>query len=124
MTQYPDIRLRKCIDPSGKIDWFEVTEDCWYNGLIIEAGYCTDMASVPRWLWSIIPPHGLMANASIIHDYMYDKRFMEDTYGAEMARLQADLHFIWNCKVDGVSTSQALFVFLILRLWGRKWWVN
>jgi hypothetical protein len=37
----------------------------------IPAGTVTDLASVPRILWAIFPPHGKWAKAAIVHDYLY-----------------------------------------------------
>lgn len=129
MTVYPDIRLRKC-NAKPKIDWFELTEDCVFkleSGqvlFIIPRGYPTDFASVPRIAWSIFPPHGLMANASILHDYMYDNRINEDKLGADQARVFADKLFLAHCLNDGVPMWQAAFVYGIIRLFGKSWWTK
>jgi hypothetical protein len=44
------------------------------NGFFVEItvpeGFETDLASVPRLFWSIIPPFGKYNRAAIIHDYM------------------------------------------------------
>lgn len=37
----------------------------------IPAGTVTDLATVPRVLWTIFPPHGRYAKAAIVHDYLY-----------------------------------------------------
>ena len=34
----------------------------------VPVGYVTDLASVPRILWSVFPPHGRYAKATIIHN--------------------------------------------------------
>ena len=128
MTAYPDIRLRKYSKSNGKVNWFELAEDCCvvYNNstVVIPAGYRTDFASVPRWLWSFIPPHGKMANASVVHDYAYDNRICEAEHGPDAARLLADITFLWHCRLDGVPTWQAIVFFLTLRAFGRKLWDN
>lgn len=116
MTQYPDIRVRKF--PSGKIDWWEVTEDCEVTNItgekfIIEAGYISNFASVPRVFWSIIPPHGRSANASIVHDYMYE-HVMD-------YRLLVDFFFFRNLLND-VPEWQAVLMATIVRLRGKKRW--
>lgn len=56
--------------------WFSL-----YRSLIIElsngeiitipAGFKTDLASVPKWLWGFFPPFGEALMAYIIHDYLY-----------------------------------------------------
>lgn len=44
------------------------------NSDVIEvpAGFVTDLASVPRIFWTLLPPDGKYAKAAIIHDYLYD----------------------------------------------------
>jgi hypothetical protein len=39
--------------------------------ITVPAGFVTDLASVPRWGWLIIPPDGPWVKAAIIHDYLY-----------------------------------------------------
>lgn len=129
MTQYPDIQFRKYIGSAGKIDWFQVATPCSFqtalaDNAVIPAGYITDFASVPRWLWSILPPHGRMANAAMVHDYCYDYQLGQDQYGAERARLIADIEFAWRCRDNGVSKTQVIIVLGVIRLFGRKWWSN
>jgi hypothetical protein len=38
----------------------------------IPAGFKTDLASIPRILWSIIAPFELSLAAPIVHDYLYN----------------------------------------------------
>lgn len=128
MSIYPEIRLRKYSKPNGKVTWFELSEECEVaydnNILIIPKGYRTDFASVPRLLWSVVPPHGRMSNASVVHDFVYDNRLYEQQYGATAARLLADVTFLIHCNRDGVPTWQAIGFFLLLRMFGKKWWVR
>tara|TARA_R110002124_G_scaffold122630_2_gene281192 strand:- start:808 stop:1191 length:384 start_codon:yes stop_codon:yes gene_type:complete len=127
MTIYPDIRLRKRSDPK-KAFLFEVVENCKVNTLvrdvIVPSGTVTDFASVPRWLWIIFPPHGKMANASVVHDFMYDNRIFEKELGKRTARWHADQVFLGNMINDGVSESQALVYYVAVRWFGRSWWDN
>lgn len=39
--------------------------------LDIPSGFVSDLASVPRPLWFILPPHGSYAPAAIVHDLLY-----------------------------------------------------
>lgn len=36
----------------------------------VPVGFSTDLASVPRLLWSIFPPLGKYSKAAVIHDYL------------------------------------------------------
>ena len=39
--------------------------------IVVPAGFVTDLASVPRAVWSFYPPDGPWAKAAIIHDFLY-----------------------------------------------------
>lgn len=122
MTVYPDIRLKKCTRPDAKPDWFEVAEDCRFGPIIISKGYVTDFASVPRILWSVFPPHGRMANASVKHDFRYDNRVYGETLGHYEARYWADHDFLMDMIRDGVPAWQSYTMYLVVRLFGKSWW--
>lgn len=102
----------------GKPDWWEVTEDysfMFFTGefFVIPAGFITDFASVPRFLWSIIPPNGRTAPASVLHDFLY-----ENTVGD---RLMADLFFYYELR-KAVGNTQALIMYTAVRLFGAYRW--
>lgn len=42
--------------------------------IIVPPGFVTDLASVPRVVWSFYPPDGPWAKAAIIHDFLYATR--------------------------------------------------
>jgi hypothetical protein len=71
----------------------------------------TDLASVPRWLWMIFPPHGKYAKAAIVHDYLYSqavgtKAFADNVFNEAMAVL-------------GVPKWRRLAMYLAVRAFGR-----
>lgn len=39
--------------------------------ITVPDGMSTDLASVPRFAWSIIPPDGLWVRAAVVHDFLY-----------------------------------------------------
>lgn len=39
--------------------------------IIVPPGFVTDLASVPRVVWSFYPPDGPWAKAAVIHDFLY-----------------------------------------------------
>ncbi len=81
--------------------------------ITIPPGYTSDFASVPRILWVLIPPHGRSAEASVVHDYLYDNRIG--------TRLDADLLFFRDLS-PVVPSWQSLVMFLSVRLFARRWW--
>lgn len=42
--------------------------------IVVPPGFVTDLASVPRFVWSFYPPDGPWAKAAIIHDFLYFSR--------------------------------------------------
>ena len=38
---------------------------------IVPVGFISDLASVPRVFWGVIPPWGKYYKAAILHDYLY-----------------------------------------------------
>src|SRR4029078_9803104 len=43
------------------------------GAVYVPAGFETDFASMPRPLWSILPPTGLYGKGTVLHDYLYRK---------------------------------------------------
>ena len=37
----------------------------------VPAGFVTDLASVPRIFWNILPPFGVYDRAAVLHDWLY-----------------------------------------------------
>ena len=48
----------------------------------VPAGFETDYASTPRFLWWLVPPRGLYSRAAVVHDFLCEtrpcSRFMAD----------------------------------------------
>ncbi len=78
----------------------------------VPAGFVTDLASVPRALWSIMPPHGRYAKAAIIHDYLYASPIV--------SRKQADDIFLEAMEVLGVAKWRRLAMYYAVRLFGQS----
>ncbi|HAF44718.1 MAG TPA: phage tail protein [Gallionellaceae bacterium] len=77
----------------------------------VPAGFVTDLASTPRLLWTILPPHGQYAKAAILHDYLYDnatgsKRYADDVYLEAM-------------EVLGVATWRRRVMYWAVRWFGK-----
>lgn len=112
----------------SKPDRFEIAQDVLVEILgrnfTIPAGYKTDFASVPQFLWGIFPPHGLAAIPSLIHDYMYDNRIFADELGDENARRLADVFFLNNMTDCGVPRWQRLVYYYTVRIFAKSWWSN
>ncbi|EJI2433989.1 DUF1353 domain-containing protein, partial [Salmonella enterica] len=83
------------------------------NSDVIEvpAGFVTDLASVPRIFWTILPPDGKYAKAAIIHDYLYDN--------ALRTKKEADLIFLDGMTVLGVPRLKRKVMYWAVRWFGR-----
>lgn len=77
----------------------------------VPAGTVTDLASVPRLLWAIFPPHGRWAKAAIVHDYLYAQAVGTKDY--------ADRIFLEAMEVLGVSYLTRTLMYWAARLFGR-----
>ncbi|EBG1926342.1 DUF1353 domain-containing protein [Salmonella enterica] len=77
----------------------------------VPAGFVTDLATVPRVFWSVMPPDGKYAKAAIIHDYLYDN--------ALRTKKEADLIFLDGMAVLGVPKWKRIVMYLAVRIFGR-----
>jgi hypothetical protein len=90
----------------------------WFiqNEYTIEAGFVTDWASVPQWLWSVFHPTGAHDAADLEHDFLYDNRIS--------TRKEVDLYFYQRMRECGLSKVNAWCRYAGVRLGGKKWWDN
>jgi len=107
MTTYPIIPI---IKSDEKYDWYELIDDCQFNDLIIPRGFKTDFASVPQFLWWLIPPHCKAAMPSVIHDYTCQY--------AIWPRKECDLVFKQLLAQASVPRWQYLLMFWFVRMLG------
>lgn len=78
----------------------------------VPAGFETDLASIPRILWSVLPPHGRYAKAALLHDWLYSP------HSGEHDRLFADRVFLEAMAVLGVSAPVRYLLYAGVRLAG------
>lgn len=82
-----------------------------FEKIVVPAGYITDLATIPRPLWSIFPPHDVYAKAAILHDFLYDN--------AIGSKAEADLVFHEAMLVLGIPKWKAFIFYWGVRLFGR-----
>ena len=78
----------------------------------VPIGFVTDLTSVPRVLWALLPPHGRYAKAAILHDYLLTK-----VRAGELSRPTADAIFYQAMKVLAVPTWQAWLMYRAVSLY-------
>jgi hypothetical protein len=81
---------------------------------VVPAGFETDFASVPRFLWRIIPPWGEYSRAAVVHDYLY-----RNGIGT---RAKADEAFRSLMQHLRVSWWKRNAMYAAVRLFGRPAW--
>ncbi len=70
----------------------------------IPKGFLTDGASVPRPLWSLIPPWGIYGNAAIVHDYLCDyKTIIKNGVTVKVSNKEIDKIFLDAMTVSGTG---------------------
>ena len=118
MTTYPDFLLRRI---NESFNLYEVVENCYVmgRGIIVPEGFATDFASIPRFLWGILPPHGAAMPASVLHDYHYTFHpFSMEVRDMEIERRIADDDFKENLLKANISKFQAGMMYRAVRLFG------
>ena len=97
---------------------FEVTWEGLPSGLVmfgVEAGFITDLASIPRVFRSIIPQVGRHIQPSIAHDWCYESK-------TNLTRAEADLLFLDGMKAVGVSWLRRRAMYTAVRAFGGALW--
>lgn len=82
--------------------------------ITIPKGFETDLASIPRWYWSILSPNNTSLVApAILHDYLYAC----ETY---FTQKESDDIFYTAMIANEVNSFTAYQMYLAVRLLGRK----
>jgi hypothetical protein len=79
----------------------------------IPEGMITDFASIPRVLWSILPPFGRYSQAAVVHDLLCDTRSRPSKETHDM--------FLEMMTVLGVSRWKKYPMYYGVKYGGPKW---
>ncbi len=82
------------------------------SGLVVAVpkGTKTDLASVPRALWFLVPPHDpRFAAAFVVHDYLCIRE--------GFSRAVSDVVLYEGLRVLGASRTRALTIYLAVSAW-------
>lgn len=82
------------------------------RSIVVPVGFKTDLASIPRILWLIVPPDGSYTPAAVVHDYIYRKRHVK------ISRLNGDRIFLWAMKHCGTWAIVRYPIYWVVRLFG------
>lgn len=84
------------------------------ESVTVPKDFCTDFASIPRIFWIILPPDGNYSQASVLHDYMYQKQ--------TFSRKKCDDIFLESMEVLEVPRWKRYVMYRALRLFGWISW--
>jgi hypothetical protein len=115
------LRIEFLATDSGGVAWYRLLQplvaiypmDGGGMTITVPAGFETDFASVPRWLWGLLPHDGPYAPAAVIHDWLYSmaslgcSRFLADAIFREL---------MYQLKVP---LWQRVLMYYAVRCWGR-----
>ena len=98
--------------------------------ITVRAGFPTDLASIPRWAWFILPPDGPWVKAAIIHDYLYatsgtgvwKRKGPAVTRERPYSRAEADFIMREAMAARGVGALRRNIIYLAVRLGGAGGW--
>lgn len=91
----------------------------------LQEGMHTDLASVPRLVWTIVPPHRRIKRAAVIHDGLYQYRPMltdKDGKLYRMTRSEADTILAVACRQEGMHIDDVNRVYQAVRIGGSRLW--
>jgi hypothetical protein len=98
----------------------------------IPPGFITDFASTPKIIWPIIPPWGKYGNAAIVHDFLYQNKFiinyvLDDNHKYHDVKIFiekniADKIFLHAMEVLQVPWWKRRIMFLAVKYFGNKYW--
>ncbi|MGF1531624.1 MAG: DUF1353 domain-containing protein [Puniceicoccaceae bacterium] len=99
---------------------------CGSFALFIPAGYSFDLASVPRWFWTIIAPFELSLPAPLVHDYLYEFRGRPRPPQVDpvrtFTRLESDRLFLQIMQAEGIAGWKRHLAYRAVRLFGACYW--
>lgn len=86
--------------------------------VFVPGGFETDLASVPRFLWTLIPPFGKHSQAAVIHDFLYKMRKDITFTGPKRSRKECDQIFLDAMKALDVPMWKRQTMYRAVRAFG------
>jgi hypothetical protein len=107
------------------------TGDRRHERITVPAGFVTDLASIPRPVWSFYPPDGPWVKGAIVHDFLYYTQGDGEwngqhgvPEGRRYSRAEAD-GVLWEAMTDrGVGLWGKIVIWSAVRLGGWIGWAR
>lgn len=93
---------------------YDVDEMNGGGRIVVPQGFVTDFASIPRYLWVVLPKWGIYGNAAVIHDFLY--------WDQRRPRAEADKIMLEAMEVLNVPAWQRLAIYNAVNLFGGLSW--
>jgi len=104
--RYPGPKVQKI----GKRSWLLIEDWVTPYGTV-KKDFTSNGANIPRLLWSIMSPAGVLFEASILHDYYYDKAISN--------KKVADANF-YKVAIDfNVGKFKAKLAYYYVKMFGK-----
>lgn len=84
--------------------------------VVVPAGFVTDLASIPRVFWSVLPTDGAYTFPAIVHDYLY--------WVQKYPRKTADAIFQYGMDDMKVAPAIAATIYAAVRAGGGGAWAD
>jgi hypothetical protein len=85
--------------------------------ITIPAGYTYDMASVPKWLWSVVRPFNDGLFGTLVHDYLYVNRSAHI-----LTRKQVDQEYLFWNQLTNRNKLDNWVRYIFVRAFGGLLW--
>jgi Protein of unknown function (DUF1353) len=99
------------------ISWIpNAQQSSQYTRVDVPVGFVTDLASIPRFFWSLLRPDGEYAYAAIVHDYLYWTQPVE--------REKSDNIFKFGMQDLSIDALTISTIYNAVRLGGESSWTE
>jgi hypothetical protein len=80
-----------------------------YKAIEVPPGFVTDLASIPKVFWSILPPAERYSYAAIIHDYLYWTQMVPRDVADQILKICMEEMNVENVKVVAIYNAVKMF---------------
>lgn len=88
------------------------------ESVIVPVGFITDFATIPRYLWSILPPTGRYGKAAVVHDYLCTYKTVKTNDGIrKISRKEGDDIFLEAMGVSNVHPIVRYTMYAVVRIY-------
>ena len=87
--------------------------------ITVPTGFSTDGASIPQFLWSVMPTWGRYSRAAVIHDYLYVLLKSGTPHPLAPDRRTADAIFYEAMVVCGTNSTVRWVIWAAVRVFGK-----